>query len=518
MTQELPRADHRLIIKHIIVRGTLVLDTPTCLGSGDAEGLTDLILLRDSISPKALLTGSSLAGALRNYLHEREQGYGNPEVRKGLATKLFGHLFRYEEDETNKSITDEESQSPLIIDDAISSNVPIVELRDGVKIKGATGTADEGAKYDLELLTEGTQFPLCLELLIEKDEAELKKALALALKGLESGEIGIGMRKRRGFGRCHVEKWEVWEFDLKKHKGLIDWLKFDRSFKKPSKPTRSDTSIAAALGGIPLKQEKDRRDRLFIHATFKLASPLLIRSGQDLTQKSTTSKDSNKRIPDVVHLRSQRKGKFEPVASGTSLAGVLRHRAERIVNTLGKDLQIVSNIFGFVEEQGKQASRLTVHESAIDSTDEIVQNRIAIDRFTGGALHGALFSEQPIFGIEKKDNSSKNKKGKGKPKKSDVLGHLKLELELQNTKNKEHEIGLLLLLLKDLWTGDLHVGGTSSIGRGRLQGMEATIVCQQSDEPEQKWVITQNDAKLKISEQDRNKNKLEDFVQKFVEK
>jgi len=50
---------------------------------------------------------------------------------------------------------------------------------------------------------------------------------------------------------------------------------------------------------------------------------------------------------------------------------------------------------------------------------------------------------------------------------------VELELELRNP--KDYEIGLLLLLLKDLWTGDLPIGGESSIGRGRLQGLSAEI-------------------------------------------
>ena len=172
MIEKLQRSDHRRITKRIIIRGILVLDTPTCLGSGDADSPTDLPLLRDSISDRALLTGSSIAGALRNYLHEYEQGYGKSEISQGLATKLFGHLFRYEGDEPKE----EENQSPLIIDEAISSTIPVIELRDGVKIKSATGTAEDGAKYDLELLEAGTEFLLNFELLIEKDEAELKKA------------------------------------------------------------------------------------------------------------------------------------------------------------------------------------------------------------------------------------------------------------------------------------------------------------------------------------------------------
>ncbi|MGB7712165.1 MAG: RAMP superfamily CRISPR-associated protein [Microcoleus sp.] len=533
MTEPL-RKDHRYIIKRIIIRGTLVLDTPTCLGSGDAEGPTDLILLRDSIRQKtkgsngqeiegfhALLTGSSIAGALRNYLHEYEQGYAKSENFQELATKLFGHLFRYEDDALNKPTTQkekEENQSPLIIDDAISSKLPVVELRDGVKIDGATGTADEGAKYDLELLEAGTKFPLIFELLVEKDadEAELKKALAIALRGLEKGEICLGMKKRRGFGRCKVEKWQLWEFDLRKHKDRIEWLKFDHWIRDLSNKRKSFESIVVALGGLSLKQQIDRRDRLFIHAKFKLASPLLIRSSQDLAKRAATDKNSKLCVPDVVHLRSQRNGKPEPIVSGTSLAGVLGHRAERIVNTLGKDLKIVYDLFGKVDEKTKEAkaSRLVIDESVIESTDDLVQSRIAIDRFTGGAYHGALFSEQPIFGIEIAEELKKSKKGQEKSKPPQKNKHIELKLELR--KPEEYEIGLLMLLLKDLWTQDLPVGGASSIGRGRLQGVEATITWQQPEKSEQKWVISQNSGKLEFAGED--KQKLEDFVSIFLEK
>jgi CRISPR/Cas system CSM-associated protein Csm3 (group 7 of RAMP superfamily) len=65
---------HRQIVKRIIVYGKLILETPTCLGSGDAESPTDMPVLRDSVSDHALLTGASLAGALRNYLWEYKMG------------------------------------------------------------------------------------------------------------------------------------------------------------------------------------------------------------------------------------------------------------------------------------------------------------------------------------------------------------------------------------------------------------------------------------------------------------
>ncbi|MEQ9368273.1 MAG: RAMP superfamily CRISPR-associated protein [Coleofasciculus chthonoplastes F3-SA18-01] len=477
----------RHIVKRIIVCGVLVLDTPTCLGNGDAEGPTDLMLLRDSISAKALLTGSSIAGSLRNYLHEYKGDYGKSERRQDIAAKLFGDLFAYEDEkhlpEQQKLKTKEQdTQSPLIIDDAFSRDSPRIELRDGVKIDSATGTGADQAKYDLELLSAGTQFPLNFELLIdrENDENQLREALALALEGLKSGEISIGMKKRRGFGRCHVDEWQVWEFDLRQHRDRVAWLTLDRSWSKPyAKPPTTSQSIAAALGVTPA--QPDKRDRFFLEATFKLASPLLIRSGQDSTGCA----------PDVVHLRSHRDGELKPVLSGTSLAGVLRHRAERIVNTLDKPEKIVNDVFGFVEENSKQAkaSRLVVHESVIESTADLVQNRIAIDRFTGGAYHGALFSEQPIFGSDKT--------------------RLTLELELRQPRNAE--IGLLLLLLKDLWTRDLPVGGESSIGRGRLQGIEAKMRRQLPGKATQSWIIFQDGEHLQVSDA----NTLESFVNDF---
>ncbi|MGB3266168.1 MAG: RAMP superfamily CRISPR-associated protein [Microcoleus sp.] len=486
MTQERLKRCHRPIAKRIIVRGTLILDTPTCLGSGDAESPTDIALLRDSVSDCALLTGASIAGALRNYLREYQHGYGVEEQKGDRATTLFGGTRRDPDGE----------QSPLIINDAISSTIPTVELRDGVEIEPITGTAKPGHKYDLELLAAGTEFPLYFELLLEKtknqtEQQALINHLALALRGLEQHEIGIGMKKRRGFGRCHVKEWQVWNFNLEDPGDRTAWLLFDRECIKTPVIT---AKIADALS-VVLNDREDKRDRFLLHAKFKLVGSLLIRSGQNSTG----------RAPDVVHLKSHRPNESNPnesesqsVLSGTSLAGVLRHRAERIVNTLHEinpqiTQEIVNEIFGFVSDnkaskQSKanevkkkkpeaKASRLVVHEKVIKDATDLVQNRIAIDRFTGGAYHGALFDEQPIFGGDET--------------------RVCIELELRNP--NEYEIGLLLLLLKDLWTSDLPVGGESSIGRGRLKGIKADLIRPHPQNPKQ-WQITESKGNLQIED------------------
>lgn len=434
--------NQRRIVERIIIKGTLILDTPTCLGSGDSDSYTDLEVLRDSIEDKALLMGSSTAGALRNYFREYKNGYYGVE-----ESILFG----------GKRSEDDGEQSPLIVYDALSSDVIKAELRDGVKINSITRTAESGAKYDLEFLEAGTQFHLCFELLIDENSnrAQLLQELVICLEGLKQGVIRLGIKKNRGFGRCHVEKWQVWKFDLRKPDERIQWLTFHHW--ETVFPDETYDNIADALN-ISLNLE-DKTNCIAITAKFNLVSSLLIRSGQASTDKA----------PDVVHLKSRRNGELKSILSGTSLAGVLRHRAEKIINTLditntlqkntSNSERIIDKMFGVDIANNKtkkaKASRLIVDEVEIKETTDLVQNRIAIDRFTGGALHGALFAEQPIFGNDEAEE------------------HLEIRLELRQP--EDYEIGLLLLLLKDLWTGDLPVGGTSSIGRGRLQGKKASI-------------------------------------------
>ncbi|MEH1789784.1 MAG: RAMP superfamily CRISPR-associated protein [Nostoc sp.] len=245
-------------------------------------------------------------------------------------------------------------------------------------------------------------------------------------------------------------------------------------------------AIAEAFqkAGIKVKLDwKDNRNRLIIQAIFTLASPLLIRSSQADIEKA----------PDDVHLKSRRNGELKPILSGTSLAGVLRHRAECIVNTLAENnqmeiYQIINQLFGFVKDKKDnhdsidenlkaQASRLIVNESIIKETNDLIQTRIAIDRFTGGALHGALFQEQPIFASDKTE----------------------VELKIELRQPEKYEIGLLLLLLKDLWTSDLPVGSTNSIGRGRLKGKEATINWY-TENYHKKWKFKLKDNKLQIED------------------
>ena len=445
-----PLAKSRQIGGRWVIEGDLVLQTPTHLGNGDTDGIVDMPLLLDEATGRALLPGTSLAGALRNYLRERRHGF-----EKRASDTLIEALFGGEKGD------DEGNQSALIIDDALGE-MPGIELRDGVRIDPITRTAKidvdngvlRGYKYDLQLLEAGTTFPLRMELLLSRgnDQQQVNRMLALALHGLETGEIAIGLRKRRGFGVCRVERWRVTRYDFTKTTDLLAWLAEDHPDWKVTPGDQQSGQRIADLLGVNLERVEDRRNLCRIHAHFIIDGSLLIRAGfgeQD-------------RGPDTVHLHSARPGGArKPVLSGTSLAGALRHRAERILRTIGNAAQattMIDNMFGPAritsgDKQKARSSRLIVSETVIENPVNLVQNRIRIDRFTGSVHGTGLFNEQPVFG------------------KNDTL--VAIDLTLRNP--QDAEIGLLLLLLKDLWTGDLPLGGEIGIGRGRLKGVEAVI-------------------------------------------
>jgi len=81
----------------------------------------------------------------------------------------------------------------------------------------------------------------------------------------------------------------------------------------------------------------------------------------------------------------------------------------------------------------------------VEGGDRIRQTRIRVDRATQGVVPGALFEEEPQVG-----------------------GRLTTHIELRDP--QRGETGLLLLLLKDLLSGDLTVGGAAAVGRGVLDG------------------------------------------------
>lgn len=518
----------RRIVERIVIEGELELLSPTHLGGGNGDvDTTDMVLLRDAVSEQPILLGSSVAGALREYWRQRTGGYPAPPesglwLRETLEAALPTDLFGVER---GKAGDEDGEQSLLIIDDAISSNAQLT-VRTGVSIDPVTRTAAQGKLFDIEVIDAGARFPLHMELVItekprigmtwraydalpENQRAarirerrdQLCQDLELSLQGFTKGEIGIGMRKNRGLGRCCVRTWAVRRYDMTTGLGLVAWLTQGRAMagdESTEDSTQVGASLAEKLGIQP--HTIDRRQRLTLKATFSLDGAMLIRSGGS---EADLGPDATHILGTVFDLEEDNTIGVAPLVPGTSLAGALRARAQRIANTLSptddiRVQQFIHAMFGVgpeeataepPEEQGATqaashwASRFHIREASIQDAKSMVQNRIRIDRFTGGVMQGALFDEAPVLGSD--------------------AAQVTLSMEMQNP--RAAEIGLLLLLLKDLWTGDLPLGGTTAIGRGRLRGISASLVLSTGDgQAPQEWMLHNEVAGLRV-EGDREK-------------
>lgn len=452
--------------KRIVLQTELTLIGPAHFGNGDADDSTDMPLLTsevDGLSP--LLLGTSLCGALRAYLTAVEYGYRTKgKSDESSAELLFGS---HKSNKSNRS----KQPSPLIVYDAIGKYCAH-EHRCGVRINARTRTAENSALYSYQLWSTGTSFPITFQLLVleRHDEDRLRTALATALEGLSNGKITLGAKKTRGFGRVTTSDWKIREYDFTSSQGLLDWLS-NGTANPPHKTLKNIVDFARA-------RMMDRRSELSLQLNLALESSMLIRSDEGLTPSD----------PDTVHIRRRSMEKdSEAIIPGTSWNGALRSRSQRILSTIRPDLKerMVESLFGSPPERRERrfSSRVFVDESVIHNCNEdIVQNRVGIDPFTGGARDTALFKENPIFSSP--DGST--------------------ELRLRVINPEKSDVGLLLLLLKDLWTGELPVGGEISIGRGRLKGKQAVLKLKQRDsEIVQEWTMSEKLGHIQVSGDDR---------------
>lgn len=439
------------IQERFIVTGQLELTSPAVLQSNDTSGLADFVILRDEVSQKPLLPGTSLAGALRNHLLMKLPSTDPSGIDQNGVNALFG-------DVSGKTSL----RSWLFIEDALGDEKGI-EMRDGVKIDSSTLTAENKGKYDMELLATGTTFDISFEFRLPKDvKCQPQSLLTLfyhALHALETGQIHLGGKKTRGLGKCHVKDWRVFRYKMDQKQDIVRWLKDDRN-----KPEEGE-SLAQKFGILSLPSLTV--DHLFsVSASFAIDRAFIIRS-------YSTDPDQ----PDMVHLKNI-EGKS--IIPGTSIAGVLRSQARRIaaykLNSIPAAEALVNAMFGSEKPDAKgrlTGSRLIVSEAVIEGGDQnIIQHRIKIDPFTGGTYPGALFDEKP-----------------------QLSGQTKFTFYI--LKPTKQEVGLLLFLLRDLWEGFLPIGGESSIGRGRVKGINGEVIYSGN-----KYSLTDEMGKMKIDPED----------------
>ena len=463
-----------VVMRRLYARGTWKLESVAHFG-GDDIGVADMCLLKNETG-NPFIPAASIAGAARSFLARQRKPWNKYKKKsEGKSLKrFFGGDMRQNQPKSKKN---KETMSALVIADAICiSEHTKTSIRDGVSIDIKSGTAKAGAKYDVEVLERGTEFELNLECVIRciddrpglkggQKKPNLEELFLALLHAFQQGDIRLGARTRRGYGRGKVADWEIRDLKMKDSQDVMAWLR-DDSWSRPK----------SCLSPKPLST--DQRRSFCIEADFELRTSLLIRSVSVEPE-----------APDMIHLQSDGK----PVVPGTSFAGAFRHRATLIANTIGFSGKVVKKMFGFVDEKktnssqqaDARASRVRIEEKLVKNVETRWQHRVAIDRFTGGSLQSALFNEKPIYPISLTESEP----------------NIRLRLTLEEP--EKAEIGLLLLTLRDFWYGHAALGGETSNGRGTLRGIKAQLKFKDSDSPVPKvWKLTDTDERMTIEDDD----------------
>ncbi|MCG3158185.1 MAG: hypothetical protein DKINENOH_04826 [bacterium] len=415
----------------LILQAPLALHSPLIIGCGQAEK-SDVDVLRDPLTSAPLLPATSIIGAGRAYL---ETGLRATLAQEARLRENFIYLFGDREAER--------AQSALQVDDLLLPGASIT-VRDGVAIDPASNLAAERKKYCYEIVESAPPFLLHAEITLRPgfDAALFKRLLLTWLAGLAAGHIRLGAKTNKGFGRVqlNLEQARLQELQFTARPDVWQWLSGEYGGGQKL------TAGGLAPFAIHPRQFK-------IEGRFCIKNSLLVRSYSP-----------DPRHPETVAITRARPagkaGDRGAVLPGTSLMGAVQHRCRKILHTLGDEQAAdkLAGLFGFVSEAPGDSSalkgRVRVEETWIAGAISRIQSRIKIDRFTAGAFHGALFETMPQWPAAGKD-------------------HVEIVMTVKDY--QEWEAGLLLQVLKDLWTGDLAIGGEKSVGRGVLQGRWAKI-------------------------------------------
>ena len=391
------------------------LESPLSVGNGD-DNLTDHDCIRNS-NGDLFIPATSIAGVFSHYLNEEQRNLFAPKSNN------------------------EYLQSPYFISDAIlaSSNVNM-SIRDGVKLT-ENKTAEKSAKYNFEVIETGAEFDFRIELTIrDGDNADkMKEIVDFLLNGFNSGEIVLGLKSKRGYGKVSLIRVYKKSFD----NDIDSLLKFNKYNVK-----NYDEYI--------LKQENLNKNFDYLEVELEQIGGLSIRRYSSRAGEA-----------DFEHIKSN----GTPVIPGTSWAGLIRGQVERYVNLIENQFNIKLDVnldhwFGREKHKNSEAvaSNIIVEESIIENSKEITLTRNKINRFSGGASDRALFTEKAIFnGTTKLGIKIK----KGITYKDNKLQ----EDSTKSTKNSKVEnnskiVGLIALVLKDIDNGLIALGGQTSVGRG----------------------------------------------------
>lgn len=422
----------------VYYRLELELRSALSIGAADST-MTDHDVIIDSRG-LPLIPATSLAGVFRSYFDETRALEMFGEVLHRERERLLGGMSGKERERILGNDGSRCDESAVRIYDATwVGGSRVVMTRDGVALKDRV--VRDKLKFDRQAVERGARFVTFVEI-VDVDRcppSEIEKAFG----ALHVGDLLLGSKTTRGYGSVAVLNCRKRSFESK---DVEEWLSFDM-FAGPGEPSW-------ALGSDMTEA---------VHATratcdVEIRLDLSLRGGISIREYST--EPGMEGIPQfdyshmVVHDMKDGKGDDVPILLGTSWAGAFRERYESFSST-----DAARALFGCVgsddDAEDNMRSRIQFGESVLRDGCWVLMTHNAIDRFTGGTIDSALYTERTYFG-----------------------GVTTLSIRIDDMGGFGAEaFEPLVCTLADLNNGMLAVGGLASIGRGlfRIDGATLTV-------------------------------------------
>lgn len=460
------------VIDRIVLTGKLVVKSPLCIGDGmgeDSKSSDKDIHVQRNKQGKPLIPGTSMCGVLRCFISE--------SLGENKEKMVFG----------GSDNTD--TQSLVQVFDTVLDKYSVA-FRDGVAITDHTGVAKEGSKYDYEVVDQG-EGVFRLEAVIRQcqsdEKDEIHNAVIQIKEKLEKG-IYLGAMTSKGLGLVQLKKAVLNSYDfVDSFEDVKAWFMKPVLLYEDVSDCIEESSDIDAYPAAP-----------FFEGDFELDSTMIIR-----TENLDIKEERDKHI-DKVFLKNS-SGQY--VVPGSSIKGVLRHQARYILDRVWKYYDykereekiegFINDLMGYSKDkEHRKKSRFYVYESVLTDAvkeKEITRNRI--DRFTGGTIDSSLFTNVPVY-----------QKHTGK-------SALMIRFNIMPKAN-DKEIGLALLLFRDLWQGRIAIGGEKGVGRGTLKGVSGKFILKDENDNDKIFVVNN---KGEISTDDGNISVLDNYVKALLQ-
>lgn len=402
--------EYKIYNNRFLARIVLEACTPMLIGSGNKSVKTDSLINRD-VNGLPFIPGTTIAGLLRHAVSDdvAKRIFGYQRGDEGKGAKL---IFTEAKMTDANSVPVDGLLDKSNLEDgnkAFLESYFVLPIRQHVRI-GHGGTAEENGKFDEEVIPRGTRFCFEMEMVSEdKDEEKLFKDV---IAELCSQTFRVGGKSRSGYGRVKVVSCLYRALDISKAGDMEAYLSKSSSLSETWKGYEEyKVEESKDEGWIEYRMELKPVDFMFFGSGF----------GNDDADKTFVREHYVSWNDGQARINELEKCILIP---GSSVKGALAHRVAYHFNRLtgvyadelkteddfkshlGKSNKAVCALFGsegikerhsVIDKKRGNVLVPDVVQLANDSDVEKVMNHVKIDRFLGGAVDGALFSEEVLY-------------------------------------------------------------------------------------------------------------------------